>query len=57
MSRKRALLICILSCLTLPAEDFFESLLFCSSGVKVNGKSAAEADTQLQGQETACSAA
>lgn len=43
---KRAPLICILPCLTLPAEDFFDLLLCCSSGVKVNGECAARADTK-----------
>ncbi len=49
-SSRRAPLICILSCLTLPAEDFFESLLCCSSGVKVNGECVAVAGTQRQGK-------
>lgn len=46
ISSRRAPLICILPCLTLPAEDFFESLLCCSSWVKVSGECAAVAGTK-----------
>jgi len=54
MSRRGAPLISIPSCLTLPAEDFFEMLLCCSSGVKVDGERSVAAALSTKGRRGLC---